>query len=174
MSFWNFEEPASGEFETGGGSLAPIPAETSCIAAIDEAKWAQDQHGNNFVSLRWNILQPAEYKERKVYQKLWVKDPDPKSKDPAKKKEKAMRMLGAIDFNAGSKLRATGAEPTDEAMTTHLTGVPMVIKVMQWKIEEGGETRIGNWIGAVSPKKGAARLSTPIGKPATVTEDAPF
>ena len=56
-------------------------------------------------------------------------------------------------------------------MTTHLTGVPMVIKVMQWKIEEGGETRTGNWIGAVSPKKGAAPL--PKAKPA-VTEEAPF
>jgi hypothetical protein len=36
---------------------------------------------------------------------------------------------------------------------------------MQWKIEDGAETKVGNWIGAVSAKKGAAPVKT---------EDAPF
>jgi hypothetical protein len=174
--FWNFEQAAGGEFDAGGGDLSPIPADTQCIAAIDEAQWRQDLNNNTYLSLRWSILQPAEYNNRKVYQKLWVKDPDPKAKDPAKKKEKAMRMFGAIDFNAGGKLRALGGEPTDEAMTLHLCGKPMLIKVMQWKIDDPttGDTKTGNWIGAVSPKNGAKPMpAKPVTKP-VVVEDAPF
>lgn len=168
--FWNFEQPANGEFEMGGGDIQPIPADTSCLAAIDEAKW-DEKDGARYISLRWNVLQPAEYKNRKVYQKLWVADPDPKAKDAEKKREKAKRMLAAIDTNAGGKLRAAGVEPTETSLGIALINKPMVIKVMQWKIEDGAETKVGNWIGAVSAKKGAA--PAPVAKPA-VTEDAPF
>jgi hypothetical protein len=162
--FWNFEPSTNGEFEMGGGDIAPIPADTSCLAAIDEAKW-DEKDGARYISLRWNVLQPAEYKNRKVFQKLWVADPDPKAKDAEKKREKAKRMLAAIDQNAGGKLRAAGVEPTETSLGNALINKPMVIKVMQWKIEDGAETKVGNWIGAVSAKKGAAPVKT---------EDAPF
>jgi hypothetical protein len=176
MSFWNLENlPENGEFETGGGDIKPIPADTQCIAAIDEAKWDHDRDGHEYISLRWSILQPTEYNNRKVYQKLWVKDADPKAKDPAKKREKAIRMLTAIDFNAGGKLRAGGEEPTDEAMTLHLCGKPMIIKVMEWKMDDPvtGEVKVGNWVGAVSPKHNKPIVTKPVTKP-IVTEDAPF
>ena len=164
--FWNFEQSTTGEFEMGGGDIAPIPAETSCLAAIDEAKW-DEKDSARYISLRWNVLQPAEYKNRKVFQKLWVADADPMAKDAEKKRDKAKRMLAAIDQNAGGKLRAAGVEPTETSLGIALINKPMVIKVMQWKIESNGETKTGNWIGAVSAKKGAA--------PAPVkTEDAPF
>ena len=175
MSFWNLENlPENGEFETGGGDIKPIPADTSCLASIDEAKWDHDRDGNTYVSLRWSVLMPAEYKNRKVFQKLWVKDEDPRAKDPAKKKDKAMRMLAAIDFNAGGKLKAAGVEPTDESLGACLVGKPMIIKVMEWKMDDAvtGEIKTGNWIGAVSPKKGAA---APAAKAAPVAAgDAPF
>lgn len=162
--FWNFEQSTTGEFEMGGGDIQPIPADTSCLAAIDEAKW-DEKDGARYISLRWNVLQPAEYKNRKVFQKLWVADADPKAKDAEKKREKAKRMLAAIDQNAGGKLRAAGVEPTETSLGIALINKPMVIKVMQWKIEDGGETKVGNWIGGVSAKKGAAPVKT---------EDAPF
>lgn len=162
--FWNFEQSSTGEFEMGGGDIAPIPAETSCLAAIDEAKW-DEKDGARYISLRWNVLQPAEYKNRKVFQKLWVADADPMAKDVEKKRDKAKRMLAAIDQNAGGKLRAAGVEPTETSLGIALINKPMVIKVMQWKIESNGETKTGNWIGAVSAKKGAAPVKT---------EDAPF
>jgi hypothetical protein len=162
--FWNFEQTSTGEFEMGGGDIAPIPAETSCLAAIDEAKW-DEKDGARYISLRWNVLQPAEYKNRKVFQKLWVADADPMAKDAEKKRDKAKRMLAAIDQNAGGKLRAAGVEPTETSLGIALINKPMVIKVMQWKIESNGETKTGNWIGAVSAKKGAAPVKT---------EDAPF
>ena len=151
-----------GSFDAGGGNLQPIPNETSVLAAIDEAKWDKDANGNRFISLRWAILQPEEYDNRKVYQKLWVLDDEPKAKDPVKKRDKAKLMLGAIDMNAGGKLLAKPVMPTDEAMTLHLTNKPMIIKVMVWSMRDNmtGEIARGNWIGAVSSRQ-TGKLSTP-------------
>ncbi len=58
MSFWNIEE-STGEFESGGGDIKPIPADTSCLASIDEAKWDRDRDNNEYISLRWTVLMPA-------------------------------------------------------------------------------------------------------------------
>jgi len=151
-----------GSFDAGGGNLQPIPNETSVLGAIDEAKWDKDTNGNRFISLRWSVLQPEEYDNRKVFQKLWVLDADPKAKDPAKKRDKAKLMLGAIDMNAGGKLLAKPVMPTDEAMTLHLTNKPMIIKVMVWSMKDSmtGEIARGNWIGAVSSRQ-TGKLSTP-------------
>lgn len=151
-----------GSFDAGGGNLQPIPNETSVLGAIDEAKWDKDANGNRFISLRWSVLQPEEYDNRKVYQKLWVLDDEPKAKDPVKKRDKAKLMLGAIDMNAGGKLLAKPVMPTDEAMTLHLTNKPMIIKVMVWSMKDAmtGEIARGNWIGAVSSRQ-TGKLSTP-------------
>lgn len=161
--FWNLSDgedvkeiAGSGEFDAGGGNLLPIPAETSVLAAIDEAKWDKDQDGNRFISLRWNVLAPEDYNNRKVYQKLWVTDADPRAKADkvAAKRDKAKKMLGAIDTNCGGKLLAKGVAPTDESLTSCLTNKPMVVKVMIWEMRDRqtGDMGRGNWIGAVSPK----------------------
>jgi hypothetical protein len=161
--FWNLSDgedvkeiAGSGEFDAGGGNLLPIPSETSVLAAIDEAKWEKDTNGNRFISLRWTILGPDEYKNRKVFQKLWVTDADPRAKADkvAAKRDKAKKMLGAIDTNCGGKLLAKGVAPTDESLTSCLTNKPMVVKVMIWEMRDrmSGEMARGNWIGAVSPK----------------------
>jgi len=151
-----------GSFDAGGGNMQPIPGNTSVLAAIDEAKWDKDGLGNRFISLRWAVLQPEEFENRKVFQKLWVLDDEPKAKDPVKKRDKAKLMLGAIDMNAGGKLLAKPVMPTDEAMTLHLTNKPMIIKVMEWKMRDSatGEMNVGNWVGAVSSKQTGA-VSTP-------------
>ncbi len=160
--FWNLSDgedaatSTNGEFDAGGGNMEPIPPETSVLAAIDEAKWDKDQQGNRFISLRWNVLAPEEFDNRKVFQKLWVLDADPRAKADkvATKRDKAKRMLAAIDTNAGGKLLAKPVMPTDEALTLHLTNKPMVVKVMLWSMKDSmtGEMMRGNWIGAVAPK----------------------
>lgn len=172
MSFWDIE--TTGEFEMGDGEFKPIPANTNCLAAVDEAKW-DEKDGARYISLRWSVVQPAEYKNRKIFQKLWVADEDPSAKDAAKKRDKARRMLAAIDHNAGGKLRAAGVEPTDESLQASLCNRMMIIKVMEWKIEDraSGETKTGNWIGAVSAKTGAAPVAAQT-KPLPATEDVPF
>lgn len=160
--FWNLSDgedvstSSSGEFDAGGGNLEPIPPETSVLAAIDEAKWDKDQQGNRYISLRWTVLQPEEFDNRKIFQKLWVLDADPRAKADkvAAKRDKAKKMLGAIDTNAGGKLLARPVMPTDESLTSCLTNKPMVVKVMLWAMRDSmtGDMMRGNWIGAVAPK----------------------
>lgn len=166
MSFWNLSDgeeiDTSGQFEISGGSMQPIPAETSCIAFIDEAKWDRTRDGEEFISLRWSVVAPADYKNRKIFQKLWVTDADPRAKDANKKRDKALRMLAAIDTNAGGKLSSKAGKPTDDALQAHLVNKPMQIKCMVWEItnETTGEKSSGNWIAAVSPKGGGAGAMT--------------
>jgi hypothetical protein len=142
----------SGEFEVAG-NFEPIPDNTQALAIIDEAKWDTTDDGARFVSLRWNIMAPDDYKHRKVFQKLWVDDFDPRAKKPEEKRDKARRMLAAIDKNAGGKLLKSNDAPDDEALTVALTRKPMIIRINQWKMKnDQGEDMVGNWIGAVSPK----------------------
>ena len=162
MSFWDLSDGGTAaetgtEYEQPSGNLDPIPDGSSVKAMIDEAKW-DEKDGADFISLRWTVLEPDEYKNRKVFQKLWVTDDDPNAKDSsaaAKKRDKARRMLAAIDANAGGKLTKKEGIPTDETLTTCLTNKPMIIKCMIWEMpdrEKPGEFIRGNWIAAVAPK----------------------
>ena len=160
MSFWNLSDGedaksnTTGEFDAGGGRMEVIPDNTSVLAVIDEAKWDRTQDQNRYVSLRWSVLAPEEFKNRKIFQKLWVLDDEPRAKDPAKKRDKAKLMLAAIDTNAGGKLMSRNEMPTDESLSGCLTNKPMVVKVMVWEMDDRATGKInqGNWVGAVSPK----------------------
>lgn len=164
MSFWdlsdgsNAAETSTTEYEIpGGGNMDPIADGSSVLAMIDEAKWSKKDEAE-FISLRWTVLSPDEYKNRKVFQKLWVTDDDPSAKDDdkaAKKRDKARRMLAAIDANAGGKMSQKPGTPTDETLTACLSNKPMIIKCMVWEMpdrESPGSFISGNWISAVSPK----------------------
>lgn len=162
MSFWDLSDGGSAsdtgtEFEIPSGNMAPIPDGSSVLAMIDEAKW-DEKDGSDYISLRWTVLIPDEFKNRKVFQKLWVTDDDPGVSDEskaAKKRDKARRMLAAIDANAGGKLTRKEGAPTDETLTACLTNKPMIIKCMVWEMqdrEKPGEVISGNWIAAVAPK----------------------
>jgi len=176
MSFWNLSDGedvktnSTGEFDAGGGRMEVIPDNTSVLAYIDEAKWDRTQDQDRFISLRWTILAPEEFKNRKIYQKVWVLDPKPNTKaDKVEQtRDKAKRMLAAIDTNAGGKLMARNEMPTDEGLTTCLTQKPMVVKIMVWEMPDratGGIAQ-GNWVGAVSPK------TTPVSTPEEIAKNA--
>jgi len=184
--FWTTSDGASaadtgGSFESGGGSFEPIPDSTTCIAVVDGAGWKQDAHLNEYIELRWSVVKPEAYENRKVFHKLWVKDADPKAKDGKAKRDKALRMFAAIDTNAGGKLAKAGREPDEDDMALALFNKPMGVKVKQWKIkdEDGGEDRVGNWIAAVFPKA-EATIVEPKAKPAVksnkadLDDDIPF
>ena len=146
-NFWLVDEQVTGQMEMGGSDIEPIPSKTQCVAAIDEIKW--DNHNDEeYISARWTILQPAEFKNRKIFQKIKVKDADDK------KRQKAVKMLAAIDFNAKGGLMQSGSVPTDTLLQKALMNKIMIIMVQVWAIkdEETGETKKGNWINAVSPK----------------------
>ena len=159
MGFWNTSDGEDAaktgtEYEIPGGSMEPIPAGSSVLAMIDEAKWDHTQNdAEEFVSLRWTVLAPEEYKNRKVFHKLWVTDHDPNAKDHAKavaKTDKARKMLAAVDANAGGKLTAKDARPSDDDLARALQDRPMVITLMIWDSNTGGAG--GNWVAAVAPK----------------------
>ena len=155
----------SGSMEMGGGDIEPIPAKTQVLAAPDEAKW-DEYEGDEYVSLRWSILQPKEYAGRKIFQKIRVCDSD------SKKSDKATRMLAAIDTNAGGKLLASGERPTDESLTRCLVNKPMVLLLQVWEMERDGETKRGNWSGAVSPRQaGAAKPAAAKPEPVKTVEE---
>lgn len=146
---------ASGEFDSGGGAMEPLPEGTQVMAMVDQAKW-EEHKGEYFVSLRWIVALPEEYKNRKIFQKIKVKNPD------AEKRDKALMMLAAIDANAGGQIMALGAEPEDADLANALLNRPMVLKLGLWEMKnENGEFKSGNWVQKVAPrKKGAAATPT--------------
>lgn len=177
MGFWNTSDGEDAaktgtEYEIPGGNMDPIPAGSSVLAMIDEAKWDHTQNdAEEYVSLRWSVLAPEEYKNRKVFHKLWVTDHDPNAKDHAKavaKTDKARKMLAAIDANAGGKLTAKDARPSDDDLARALQDRPMVITLMTWDSNTGGAG--GNWVAAVAPKNKPLKIGdkvAPKAKPAS-------
>ena len=160
MGFWNLSDgedaaKTGAEYEIPGGSMEPIPEGSSVLAMIDEAKWATTQNNaEEYVSLRWTVLAPDEFKNRKVFQKLWVTDHDPNAKDHAKaiaKTDKARKMLAAVDANAGGKLTAKDAKPSNDDLAMALMDKPMVITLGVWESNQPGGSG-GNWVMAVAPK----------------------
>lgn len=171
MSFFNLSDgnnaaATDGTFETSGGNMEPIPANTQLLAVVDEAKWDEYQ-GDDYISLRWTIMAPEEHKNRKIFQKVRVNDP--------KKGDNAKRMLAAIDKNAGGKLAASGAMPTDESLTMALCHKPMVIRVQVWNMtkEDTGEKMSGNWIDKVAARNGGHQQSAPAPQQEAVSASAP-
>lgn len=159
MSFWQLNDGTTVDntnttFDAGGGNLDPIPDNTSCIAAIEEAKW-DSYEGDSFINLKWRVMRPAAYANRVLFQKLKVYG-TAKDKDPRATADKAKRMLAAIDANCGGKLMALGRDFEDADLMIALVGKPMAIKVQVWKMGE----KSGNWISAVAPAKAQAPAQT--------------
>ena len=161
-NFWgNAATDATGEFDSGGGSFELIPEGTNVLAAISEIEWTL-YNGDEYISAKWTILKPDEFKNRKVFQKIRVIDED------IKKSDKAKRMLAAIDKNAsGGKLLSLGRQPTDLDMAKALVNKPMVLKLGVWEMEG----KSGNWVQAVSPKTASKPEPSPKPEPANVDDD---
>lgn len=181
MSFWNTSDNANaletdGNYESGGGDFSPLPDGTTTISMIDEAKWQTDRNGNEQISIRWTVLQPADYANRKVFQKLWVTDDDPQAKEPAKKRDKALRLLAAIDANAGGKLAKINRKPTDDELTMALTNKQMNVRFGYWSMDDRdnpGKKIEGNYVQAVGPKDKASVKAGEAKPKATPKQAAP-
>ncbi len=183
MSFWDLNDGTKAEskntFELASGNLEPIPNDTTCIAAIEEAKWDSYQD-DRYISLKWRVMQPDAYANRVVFHKIKVFGMA-NDKDPQATADKAKRMLAAIDANAGGKLMEIQGEPSDMDLMSALVGKMMATKMMVWEFKkpDTGEEMSGNWIAAVAPVKGA-EISRPEAKPAqepvehNLTDDIPF
>lgn len=148
MSFFQLSDnttaETTGTFEMGGGNIEPIPGNTQVKAIVDEAKW-DDYNNERYISLRWSVID-GEYLNRKIFQKIRVCDAD------SAKKDKALRMLAAIDANAGGGLMKLGCEPTDMDLASNLTNKPQAILLQVWEMtKDNGEEISGNWVSMVAP-----------------------
>lgn len=154
-------------------SMAPIPDKTQCQAYIDEALW---DNGNPeydteaHIKIRWVIQSPAEYKGRKIFQKIRIEHAD------ETKKRKAWQMLQAIDQNCGGGIAKCGGDLTDMVLQQSLMQKPMMLLVMKWEMND----RTGNWVSKVSKRvKGGASADevAPVAEPKTAPfsdDDIPF
>ncbi len=160
MSFFNLstgeQAQNTGAFEAVE-AIKPIPNGTQASALISEAKWDEYQ-GVRYINLKWEIIE-GEYKGRIIFQKVKVGEADPKKRD------RAIKMLGAIDANAGGGLMRAGVEPDDFALQNNLLSKPMIIRTQVWEIDD----KKGNWIDAVAPMN---RGQQPVAQPVQQTQQA--
>lgn len=189
MGFWDLSDGTSAKdtgktYEAPETNFEPIPDNTRVMAEIEEAGWASMQDGSGrHVALKWRILDPEQYANRVIFQKLWVGDDDPyaKSADAAeKKRNKSLTVLAAIDANCGGKLARIDDDPDDSDLAMSLQGKPMSILLRVWEMKgSDGETRTGNWIAGVGEGKGGnekpkAAPKSSGGKSKPVDDDVPF
>ena len=185
MSFWSTSTGENLAAQTNeqaqsyapeSGNLDPIPGKSKVRAFIKDAKWDEYQDAN-FIKIRWDVLKPEEYANRVVFQKLWVRDDDPNAKDPAKKRDNALKMLRKIDALCGGKLGAAGVEPTDDSLLLALGDKQMVIAVEVWEMkDQNGNPISGNWVRDVLPCEGTALEIGEAPKPVKdeIDDDIPF
>lgn len=171
---------AGGSFESAGGGakFEPIPDGTTAVAFIEDAKWENALNGEEIINVRWSIVSPGEYSNRKIFHKLWVEDLDTQTvarngeQKAIEKRDRNKRMFVAIDTNAGGKIVASQKKPTDESMSEHWVNKMMQIKIglIESKRDDGTMNRT-NWIMSVSPKGGSSTA-----KPTKVLldDEAPF
>lgn len=168
MSFFDLEAPATGTLDTNP-PIVPIPDGTQVLAYIEDAKVLPpgDYSDVEVVQLTWAILQPDEYKNRKIFHKVKVYDENPV------KAKKQRAMLAAIDANAGGKIAASGKAPDDLLLMSSLAQKQMILKVAVWDMN--GNT--GNWVQAVAPKGAATAQAAPVAQQAPNAkpdDDVPF
>ena len=171
MSFWQKNDgtdvETSTSYEQASGEMLPIPKDTTCIAAIEEAKWAEYQ-GDSYINLKWRVMRPAEYANRVIFHKLKVFG-TAQDKDKAATADKAKMMLRAIDANCGGKLSKLTEAPEDRHLMSALVGKPMAIKLQVWAMND----KTGNWISAVAPAKAPATPPTQASQTMPVNRPAP-
>ena len=170
MSFWANEEtgqvPEKREEMDLGGARELIPGGTVAEAVIEDGSWQDigrdDPSKGQCINLAWSIVQPEQLRGRKVFQKLYITDPNPYAKDDAaaaKRRQKDRDTMLLIDGLTGDNMRKSGKKPTDDSMAVDLTNKPIAIKVDLWSMPDNqnpGEMMSGNrisWIGKAGPDR---------------------
>lgn len=152
MSFWSLSDNTQAESATTYevSNSKPIPNNTNLKGMIEKAEW-KFYNGENYVNLTWTILE-GKYTNRKVFQKVRIENTEPDKRD------KAIRMLAAIDANCGGFLMKKGVCPSEADLSMQLRNKPMIIKVMVWEMDDG---RSGNWICKVAPLDSVSNATAP-------------
>jgi|SRR5690554_87586 len=151
------DDSKAGTFELST-NFEPIPSGTQVLAYAEDA--AIDQHPDfqpeEAVKIKWHIVKPAEYEGRVIFQKVKINDPN------RDKRLRQLRMLAAIDANAGGAIAKHSGSLSDNLLQKALTQKPMLLRLEVW--EFNGKT--GNWVSSVAPKPTGEVVAMPAPKPA--------
>lgn len=170
--FWSVDgevvESSTSHKTEGGGSPMPIPAGTRVKAVVSDIKWETGEREGTYIQVNWEVMAPKCYAGRTVRQKLHVKchehatAPNWVSLTPEKLKNKrmaALRMLAAIDGNAGGKIHASKQQPDDAMLQKCLMAKTMTISLEVFvsdvkdgqKIQNEVDYFRTNWVRGVEP-----------------------
>lgn len=149
MSFWKLSDGTHLEKQESFDSdaIELIPDNTKCIAGIDDVAWGVMKSNDDntitedYISITWRLIEPKEYRNQCVFQKIKVYNEKEKTKD------RALRMLSAIDTIAGGKLQKIDEMPSDRQLKSALESKRMCITVREWDFDG----KKGNWVSAVEP-----------------------
>lgn len=160
-----------------GGDFSAFPDGTKVLAMVEEAEWRTDDSGNESLNLKWTVIKPEEVSNRKIFQRLWITDTDPRATDrekAEKKRDRARRLFAAIDANAGGKLAKKRGKPSGEEIMMALSNKLMVIRLGLWEMDDRdnpGQKISGNWVSAVAPKNSEIGIAPE--KPSRQTSQRP-
>lgn len=129
-------------------SFKQIPDGTMALARIETFKKALDQQKNPHFNIEW-VLTDGDFKGQKVNQKLKVWG-DPRDKDPARTKHRALNMLKLI-YQLYKVQPKNGAEPTDQDLAAFV-GKEAGIKIRE--TEPNDEGKQYNWVAEIHDAKG--------------------
>ncbi len=147
--FWESElgEVTGNAADAFAKSFTHIPDGTMALARIESFMNAEYQ-GNKYLSLDW-ILTDGEFKGAKVNQKLKVYG-DPRDKDMAKGRHRALNMLKLIYQLYNTKPSHAG-EPTDKDLLVFV-GKHAGIRIRETEPNESGKQY--NWVAEIHDVKG--------------------
>lgn len=149
MSFWESElgEVTGNAADAFAKSFTQIPDGTMALAKIESFINAE-YNENKYLNVTW-LLTDGDFKGAKVEQKLKVWG-DPRDKDPAKTRHRALNMLKLIYQLYGCKPKHAG-DPTDQDLAIFL-GKSAGIKIRETEPNDQG--RQYNWVAEIHEAKG--------------------
>lgn len=167
MGYFKYDDGDKGAVngEYSGPSIEIIPKGTQCLAYIEDAGLEHSREGDEqYINLKWRVMKPAEINNRVLYQKLRIWD------ENSNKRNRAKRMLEAIDQNSGGVIAAQDKEPDDALLSKALLNKPMLVKLEVWEIDG----KSGNWICAIAPKPTGDLPPMPAPTPKPTADGIPF
>lgn len=148
-SFWDSElgEISGNAADAFAKTFTQIPDGTMASAKIESFMNAEYQ-GNKYLSIDWTLTD-GDFKGQKVNQKLKVFG-DPRDKDPAKGRHRALNMFKLLYQLFGLK-PMTANPPTDQELLSFI-GKVAGIKIRE--TEPNAEGKQYNWVAEVHEAKG--------------------
>lgn len=148
--FWESElgEVTGTAADAFAKSFTQIPDGTMALARIDSFLNI-DYQGFRYLLIDW-VLTDGDFKGAKVEQKLKVYGGDPRDKDPAKTRHRALNMLKLLYQLYNLKPKHAG-EPTDQDLAVFV-GKAAGIKIRETEPNEQGKQY--NWVAEIHDSKG--------------------